>query len=87
LEDGTYFGELALVMEDKRKTGSVVAVECCTVYILSRTDFQHALSPYPELLAHLQNIALAHLEQPLDRTSDSSSAGINISSMKIRRKD
>ncbi|XP_067216308.1 potassium/sodium hyperpolarization-activated cyclic nucleotide-gated channel 1-like isoform X2 [Linepithema humile] len=63
LKDGTYFGELALVMEDERKTDSVVAVENCMVYILSRADFQHALSPYPELFGHLQNIVLAHLEQ------------------------
>jgi len=89
LEDGTYFGELALVMEDERKTGSVVAVENCTVYILSRTDFQYALSPYPELLGHLKNIALAHLEQSLEQTSNSSTTdeGISISSMKIRRKN
>lgn len=63
MEDGAYFGELALVIEDEHWIASVIAVENCEIYILSRGDFLYALAPYPELLIYLQNVALARLEQ------------------------
>lgn len=92
MEDGAYFGELALVIEDEHWIASVIAVEMCEVYILSRTDFQHALAPYSDLLAHLQNVALARLEQmPLlkkvqDPNAPSSLGDVNISSIKAKKR-
>lgn len=90
MEDGEYFGELALVMEDEHWIASVIAVENCEVYILSRADFQYTVAAYPELLAHLQNVALARLEQmPLLKKiqPDASSVGnVNISSIKAKRR-
>ncbi|XP_011157224.2 potassium/sodium hyperpolarization-activated cyclic nucleotide-gated channel 2 [Solenopsis invicta] len=92
LEDGTYFGELALLMKDERWIASVVAAEKCVVYILSRADFQYALIPYPELLVHLQNVVLSRPEQtPLleahKANSSTMSGHINISSIKVKKKD
>lgn len=93
MEDGAYFGELALVIEDEHWIASVVAVENCEVYILSRSDFQHTLAPYPDLLAHLQNVALARLEQtPLlkkvhEADASPSFGNVNISSIKAKKRD
>ncbi|XP_014473811.1 PREDICTED: potassium/sodium hyperpolarization-activated cyclic nucleotide-gated channel 1-like [Dinoponera quadriceps] len=94
LEDGAYFGEIALVMEDEWRIASVVAVENCEVHVLSRVNFQRVLAPYPDLLTHLQNVALAFLEQLLSLEeageldfSTLASVKINISSIKTRRRD
>ncbi|TGZ32316.1 Potassium/sodium hyperpolarization-activated cyclic nucleotide-gated channel 4 [Temnothorax longispinosus] len=94
LEDGAYFGELALLMEDERWIASVVAAENCEVYVLSRGDFQYALTPYPDLLAHLQKVALARPEQTplLEKAHELDSptimsGNVNISSIKVKRRD
>lgn len=92
MEDGAYFGELALVMEDEHWIASVIAVENSEIYILSRADFLHVLAPYPDLLAHLQNVALARLEQmPLlkkvqEPDASASVGNVNISSIKAKRR-
>ncbi|XP_018314248.1 potassium/sodium hyperpolarization-activated cyclic nucleotide-gated channel 2 [Mycetomoellerius zeteki] len=94
LEDGAYFGELALLMEDERWIASVIAAENCEVYILSRANFQNALISYPDLLAHLQNVMLARLEQTplLEKAREPDSprtmtGNVNISSIKVKKKD
>ncbi|EFN77774.1 cAMP-dependent protein kinase regulatory subunit, partial [Harpegnathos saltator] len=94
LEDGAYFGEIALVMEDEWRIASVVAVENCEVHVLSRVSFQRILMPYPDLLNHLRNVALTFLEQmlPLEEayeldSSALTSVKINISSIKTKRRD
>lgn len=90
MEDGAYFGELALVIEDEHWIASVIAIENCEIYILPRSDFQYALAPYPDLLAHLQNVALARLEQmPLLKKihdPDASPSFGNISSIKAKKR-
>lgn len=93
LEDEAYFGELALLMENERWIASVVAAENCEVYVLSRVDFQYILTPYPDLLVYLRNVALARPEQiPLlekVRELDSpttTSENINISNIKVKRR-
>ncbi|KOX78249.1 Potassium/sodium hyperpolarization-activated cyclic nucleotide-gated channel 4 [Melipona quadrifasciata] len=65
LEDGSYFGEIALVMDTEHRIATVVAVETCEICVLHRHDFQRFISPYPDLLNHLQNIALEHLNKSL----------------------
>ncbi|KYM79373.1 Potassium/sodium hyperpolarization-activated cyclic nucleotide-gated channel 1 [Atta colombica] len=94
LEDGAYFGELALLMEDERWIASVIAAENCEVHILSRVDFQNALMSYPNLLTYLQNVMLERLEQTplLEKIRESDSlmtmtGNVNISSIKIKKKD
>ncbi|XP_050461211.1 potassium/sodium hyperpolarization-activated cyclic nucleotide-gated channel 1-like isoform X3 [Cataglyphis hispanica] len=89
MEDGAYFGELALVIEDEHWIASVIAIENCEIYILSRSDFQYALAPYRDLLAHLQNVALARLEQMplLKKAHDASPLFRNINSIKAKKRD
>ncbi|KAG7199317.1 hypothetical protein KM043_018167 [Ampulex compressa] len=93
LEDGAYFGEIALVMENEHRTATIIAVETCEIYVLSRADFRRVLAPYPDLLSRSQNLALQHLERAplLDDTCDfetmDTSMTLNISSIKGKRKD
>ncbi|KAG5314017.1 HCN1 protein, partial [Acromyrmex insinuator] len=94
LEDGAYFGELALLMEEEHWIASVIAVEICEVHILSRTNFQNSLKSYPNFLAYLQNIMLARVEQTslLEKAREPDSpmtmtGNINISSIKRKKKN
>jgi len=91
LEVGAHFGELALLMEDERWIASVIAAENCVVYVLSRADFQYALSSYPDLLVYLQNIILARPEHtPLlekVREDTPTTGNVNLSSIKVKRRD
>lgn len=80
-------------MENEWRIATLVAVENCEIYILSRTDFQRVLLPYPDLLSYLQNVVIARLEQmpPLEEIAGQAEAPIvseiNISSLKTRRLD
>ncbi|EZA51460.1 Potassium/sodium hyperpolarization-activated cyclic nucleotide-gated channel [Ooceraea biroi] len=95
LEDGAYFGELSLVLEDEPRLVKIVAVENSEVYILSRVDFNRVLVPYPDLLNYLQEVTLVNLEQTpgLEKICEdrdsllSVSGGVNISGIKAKRKD
>lgn len=81
-------------MEDEWRIASVVAVENCEVYVLSRVYFQRVLTLYPDLLSHLQSAALAFLEQTLSLEeackldpSALATVKINISSIKTKRRE
>ncbi|XP_017891941.1 potassium/sodium hyperpolarization-activated cyclic nucleotide-gated channel 1-like [Ceratina calcarata] len=65
LEDGSYFGEIALVMDSEHRIATIVAVETSEIYMVYRDDFRRAISPYPDLLNRLQNVALEHLRNSL----------------------
>lgn len=61
LGDGAYFGEIALVIEEKR-VASVVAVDSCELLELNRMDFQSAVEPYPEYFFRLKKMAQDRLQ-------------------------
>lgn len=65
LEDESYFGEIALVMDTEHRIATIIAVETCEIYVLYRRDFRRFIAPYPDLLNRLQNIALENLNQSL----------------------
>ncbi|KOC70603.1 Potassium/sodium hyperpolarization-activated cyclic nucleotide-gated channel 2 [Habropoda laboriosa] len=91
LEDGSYFGEIALVMDSEHRIATVVAVEICEINVLRRDDFRRFISPYPDLLNRLQNVALDHLNKSLlldvaqDLAVSHTPQYINISSIKSKR--
>ncbi|CAK9817140.1 Potassium/sodium hyperpolarization-activated cyclic nucleotide-gated channel 4 [Anthophora plagiata] len=91
LEDGSYFGEIALVMDSEHRVATVVAVETCEIYMLHRDDFRRYILPYPDLLNRLQNVALDHLNTSLlldvaqDLSVSHTPQYVNISSIKTRR--
>lgn len=80
-------------MENERWIASIIAVENCEVYVLSRAVFQYALMPYPDILTHLQNIVLARpektplLEKIREDSPTTMSGSIDISSIKVKKKD
>lgn len=41
LEDGTHFGEVALLMKDSKRMATVVAVEITQLYRLDAADFKY----------------------------------------------
>jgi CRP-like cAMP-binding protein len=47
LEGGDYFGDLSLILREKR-TASVRALTYCEIFILIRTDFNRIKDEYPE---------------------------------------
>lgn len=63
LEDGSHFGEIALVMNEDIRISSVVAVEICELYMLDRKDFVRVIYPYPDLLNTVTHIAADRLER------------------------
>ncbi|XP_046753167.1 potassium/sodium hyperpolarization-activated cyclic nucleotide-gated channel 1-like [Diprion similis] len=63
LKDGAHFGEISLVMENDQRLASVVAVEICELYVLSREDFQQVIEPFPSLMNILQKLVLERLEK------------------------
>lgn len=95
MQDGTYFGELSLVIEDDPRLVKIVAVENSEIYILSRVDFQRVLMPYPDLLSYIKELVFTHLEEiPLLETVCenreslfSVSGGINISGIKVKKRN
>ena len=47
LEDGDYFGDLSLILREKR-TASVRALTYCEIFELGKADFNHIKDEYPE---------------------------------------
>ncbi|TGL63653.1 cyclic nucleotide-gated ion channel [Leptospira sarikeiensis] len=47
LQEGQFFGELALVTEEPR-SATVQANSTCEIYTLNKTDFDHSLEMFPE---------------------------------------
>ncbi|XP_078038696.1 potassium/sodium hyperpolarization-activated cyclic nucleotide-gated channel 1 [Augochlora pura] len=92
LEDGSYFGEIALVMETELRIATVIAVETCEICVLERDDFRRYISRYPDLLNRLQNVTLENLENNpgLEEACDIDTSVrlqyINISSIKRNRR-
>lgn len=66
LTDGSHFGEIALVADnDNLRVASVIAVDPCELYNLSRRDFSKAIEPYPDLYYRIKKQAQQRLEATL----------------------
>ncbi len=61
---GTFFGEMALLL-DKPRNASVVAISDMTIDVIDRQDFRRLLEQYPDLHAPLLK-ATAHRLAELD---------------------
>lgn len=55
LRDGDFFGEMALITNEKRNA-TVVATTFCDVYRLTRDDFEEAIVGYPEVYEQLVKV-------------------------------
>lgn len=63
LNEGAYFGEIALLVADQRRIASVVAIEVCDVYLLDRKDFRQCIAVHSELFAEIERIAAERIEK------------------------
>nr|XP_026692280.1 potassium/sodium hyperpolarization-activated cyclic nucleotide-gated channel 3-like isoform X2 [Ciona intestinalis] len=60
LSDGSYFGEICLLINDRR-VASVEAVSYCSTYSLHVNDFNYLLSEHPVMRKTLERVAAARL--------------------------
>lgn len=60
--DGDHFGEIALISTHETRVATVLAVETSELYRLDRSDFLHAILPYPDLLEKIQYIAQERMQ-------------------------
>ncbi|GJQ76176.1 hypothetical protein Trydic_g1920 [Trypoxylus dichotomus] len=57
LQDGAYFGEVALIRKDSKRIANVVAIEICEVYKLESKIFKRCLAEQPDTYKRLEKIS------------------------------
>ncbi|KAJ3324451.1 hypothetical protein HDV06_006862 [Boothiomyces sp. JEL0866] len=57
LSPGQFFGEIALLFGNMKRTASIRATSSCNLYSLSRSDLNFILEVYPEMAEKMQKIA------------------------------
>ncbi|XP_013401461.1 potassium/sodium hyperpolarization-activated cyclic nucleotide-gated channel 2 [Lingula anatina] len=62
LGDGAYFGEVSLIL-DERRVATIVAAEICDVFFLSKADFENILAEYPAMSNIMKKVAEERLQQ------------------------
>jgi hypothetical protein len=62
LEDGDYFGDLSLILKERR-TASVRALTYCEIFVLGQKDFNHIRAEYPELREVLKQVSSEKTEK------------------------
>lgn len=55
LQEGAFFGEMAL-LEDRKRTATAKATKFCELYILPKAAFLKACDKYPEFLDHVYEV-------------------------------
>ncbi|CAG9562071.1 unnamed protein product [Danaus chrysippus] len=63
LEDGDFFGEIALIMKNRLRSASVVAVTNCELFQLNREDFESSVASYSSVYEDFKKIATTRLEK------------------------
>lgn len=61
ISDGSYFGEISLLIRGQKRIATVTAIEKCEVYKLSYEDFQTVIKPHEYLLEAMETIALERM--------------------------
>lgn len=49
LAEGEHFGELALMGDTKHNSDTIIAIDCCEIYVLDRKHFMDEISQRPEV--------------------------------------
>jgi CRP-like cAMP-binding protein len=62
LEEGGYFGEIGILVNNGRRSNTVVARTKCEYYTLQKTDLDWVLERFPEYRELLRSAALKRLE-------------------------
>lgn len=61
LTDGDHFGEISLLVKGQKRTATVIAIETCEIYRLSRQDFDRVVQPHTNLYERMQRVAYERL--------------------------
>jgi len=88
LEEGDFFGEMAL-LTGERRTASVEAISDVRVYCLGKQSFKEVLERKPEILEEISTVLSRRKDQLVDRLAETSGghsqeAPVNISDAKNR---
>ena len=70
LNDGDFFGEMALLHDDVR-TATVTSVSPCTFYVLDNKDVQEVMEQYPAIRVALERADQARRMEQLSRSNTS----------------
>lgn len=62
LEDGDFFGEIALIIEDRKRVATVTAVTVTEVYRLDASDYKKIIEKYPDVYTCLGKYATNRLK-------------------------
>ncbi|XP_071803112.1 potassium/sodium hyperpolarization-activated cyclic nucleotide-gated channel 4-like [Asterias amurensis] len=71
LQDGDHFGEIALLI-DERRVASVVTTTTCDIYRLSRESFNQVLEEHPDMRRMMADVAKERLQKILQSNSEES---------------
>ncbi|XP_022838085.1 potassium/sodium hyperpolarization-activated cyclic nucleotide-gated channel 2-like [Spodoptera litura] len=63
LEDGDFFGEIALVMKHHFRTASAIAVTNCELFRLDREHFETTIAYYPTVYNSIKEVATSRFER------------------------
>uniref|UniRef100_A0A2H1WZJ0 SFRICE_034927 n=1 Tax=Spodoptera frugiperda TaxID=7108 RepID=A0A2H1WZJ0_SPOFR len=63
LEDGDFFGEIALVMKHHFRTASAIAVTNCELFRLDREHFDATIAYYPTVYNSIKEVATSRFER------------------------
>ncbi|XP_049871219.1 potassium/sodium hyperpolarization-activated cyclic nucleotide-gated channel 2-like [Pectinophora gossypiella] len=63
LDDGAHFGEVALLMKDRKRVATVVAIEITQVYCLEASDFRDFVMTYQELYERVEMLASKRMHE------------------------
>lgn len=63
LEEGSYFGEIALISKDQKRTADVIAIEICQAYRLDRKAFNSCIKPNADVYDRVESVAELRREQ------------------------
>ncbi|KAJ2948951.1 hypothetical protein O0L34_g5889 [Tuta absoluta] len=63
LQDGDFFGEIALVLQSRFRTATVVAVTNCELFRLDKKDFESTIAVFPTVYEDIKKVAYQRLEK------------------------
>ncbi|EEB11474.1 voltage-activated ion channel, putative [Pediculus humanus corporis] len=65
LHDGDFFGEIALISDNRRRIATVTAVTITELYRLEEFDYKKIIQSYPDVFNRLEKIAIARFKMLL----------------------
>ena len=65
LVDGDFFGEMAMLAEDSKRSSTVIAIDICEIYCLEYKDFKATVLTNPEANELVKAVANERLNRIL----------------------